>query len=129
MAVRTAPSTFRHLPPEPWGRRLLRARVDLCDLSLDEATALAGHWMLTTATAISRLERSSEVPVGPRARGRRQLAYVLCLCYLVDPADFDLGPGDLPPGITIPARTWEDGRLSSTKWLTHTMPVSRRFAS
>ena len=102
---------LRHLPPEPWGRRLTRAREDVAGLNLDEAATLAGHWMLTSKATISRLEQQPELPAGHRSGSRRQLAYVLCLAYRVDPADFGLGPGDLPVGLRIPPR-----RDSSTTW-------------
>jgi len=117
MTVRSASRPYRRLPPEPWGRRLLRARVDLSGMTLDEAAELAGHWMPTTTTLISRLERSDDVPRGPRSRLRRQLAAVLCHIYWVDPADFDLGPDDLPPGWRLAERTLgPDGRPCVTDW-------------
>jgi hypothetical protein len=103
---------LRHMPPEPWGRRLSRAREDLADLNLDQAAALAGFWMRTTRSTVQRLETLQAVPTGPKSGSKRQLAYVLCLAYRVDPADFDLSPDDLPPGIKIrPRRT-----AASTIW-------------
>ena len=108
---------LRAMPPEPWGWRMKRAREGVAGLTLDEATFLVGHWMLTTKSTIARLERHPVVPVGPRTRAQRQLAYVLCLCYEIDPAEFDLGPGDLPPGLRIPPRHHgRDGTPSVTRW-------------
>lgn len=105
-----------HLGPEPWGRKMLRAREDVAQLSLDEAVELAGHYTLTSAATISRLEDLSVVPTGPRARRRRATAYVLCLAYRVDPAELELGPEDAPPGTEIPPRTPADLVVSPTKW-------------
>ena len=97
---------------------------------MDEAVALIGQWMLTTASSISRLEQLQVVPTGPRSASRRQRAYMLCLCYEVDPADFDLDPEDLPPGWEIPARTHNpDGTLASTNWLSGTRSIELRVAA
>jgi hypothetical protein len=104
------------MPPEPWGWRLKRAREVMAGLRQDQAAALVGYWMLTSEATISRLEDVPAVPAGPRSKSRRQLAYVLCLCYEVDPAEFGLTPDDLPSGIRIPKRTRINGRVSSTKW-------------
>jgi hypothetical protein len=101
------------MPPEPWGRRLTRAREDVAGLTLDEAATLAGRWMLTSKATISRLEAQNELPIGHRSASRRQLAYVLCLAYRVDPADFGLGSSDLPPGLRIPHRRHHG---ASTSW-------------
>jgi hypothetical protein len=96
---------FAAVPPEPWGRRLERVRHDVAHYSLDEAATLAGNYMLTTASTISRLESVDEEPTGNRQRSRRNLAYVLCMAYNVDPAEFGLGPSDLPPGVAIKRRS------------------------
>lgn len=111
-AVSSEPADYRPVPPEPWGRRLGRVRETVAGLTLDDAAALAGHYMLTTGSTISRLESLDVVPTGPRARSRRQLAYVLCRAYRVDPAEFGLDGGDVPPGVTIPDRSTD----SPTKW-------------
>lgn len=111
-------ASYRRIPPEPWGRRLGRARWDLAHLTLSQAAALAGHWMLTTDSTISRLEGSDDLPSGPRNRSRRQLAYILCMAYMVDPADFGLTPEDLPPGLRVTARTPGEQAELPTIWTT-----------
>lgn len=107
-----------HMGPEPWGRMFLRAREDVAKLSLDQAVALAAEYVLTSTATISRLESLAEVPTGARARHRRQVAYVLCRAYRVDPAEFDLDPDDCPPGLTIRPRTPADLGDSPTNWYT-----------
>lgn len=108
---------LQHMPPEPWGRRLLRAREDVAGYSMEQAVELVSTYMLTTKSTISRLEQQTEAPNGHRAAGRRQLAYILCVAYGVDPADFGLTPDDLPPGISRAMRTHESqGRGLSTNW-------------
>lgn len=108
---------YRAMPPEPWGRKLKRARWDLNRFTLDDAVRLVGQFMLTSGGSISRLEDLDEMPSGGRSASRRQLAYILCLCCQVDPAEFGLSSDDLPPGLTIPARTLNDqGEPASTKW-------------
>lgn len=57
--------------------------------------------MLTTESTISRLESLPSEPSGHRSASRRQLAYILCHVYGVDPAEFGLSPDDLPPGIDL----------------------------
>lgn len=110
---------LRRLPPEPWGRRLRRAREDVAGYTLAEAVGLAGRFVLVTDSTISRLEAMEVQPSGPRAGGRRQLAYILSVAYGVDPAEFGLSPDDLPPGLSIPPRSrGDDGSVLSTKWYT-----------
>jgi hypothetical protein len=107
---------FRPLPPEPWGRRMCRAREDVAGLTLKQAVELLGYLMPSSDSTISRLESFDVVPTGPRSRTMRQRAYLLCAVYDVDPTDLDLYPDDLPPGLVIPPRTRIKGALSSTKW-------------
>lgn len=117
-------SSPRRLPAEPWGRRLLRAREDVAGMRMEEAVDLLSRYMLITTSSISRLEKIPVVPTGPRQASRRQRAYMLCLCYGVDPADFDLGPNDIPPGLRLPPRTFgPDGRVLSTIWYRTVVPV------
>ena len=117
----TQGSPFRPMPAEPWGWRFKRAREQVAGLTMDEAIELAGTYVITSKATISRLEHSPEAPtVFGKDRTRRQLAYILCLAYGVDPAEFDLSPRDVPPGVMILPRS--DGR-PSTIWLT-LMPSS-----
>lgn len=91
--------TYKPIPPEPWGRRLARVRQDVAGMTLAEAMRAASRVMLTTDVTISRLEALPVVPAGPRQGSRRQLAYVLCRSYRVDPEEFGLSENDLPPGM------------------------------
>jgi len=110
-------SIYRPVPPEPWGYRLARVRETVAHLTLEQATSLAGRFILTTKSAISRLEQLDDVPTGPRSASKRARAIVLCKVYEVDPAEFGLSDDDLPPGIHIPPRTpGPDGRASLTGW-------------
>ena len=84
------------LPPEPWGRRMRRAREDYAGLSQDRAVDAISQVALVDATTIGRLERLEEPPTSPK---RRRMAYLLCLVYGLDPEQFGLDDGDVPPGI------------------------------
>jgi len=108
---------YQAIPPEPWGWKLKRARWDLNHMTLNDAVRLAGYYMAASEAAISRLESAAVAPHGPRSLRMRQLAYVLCLVYNVDPAEFGLSGDDPPPGWSIPPRTLgPDGRPSVTRW-------------
>lgn len=96
IAVDTA---LLQLPPEPWGRRLTRAREDVAGLTQSEALAIVGNYVATSDAMISRLESATERPTGQRTTRRLQLAFALCMIYGVDPAELDLSPNDLPPGL------------------------------
>lgn len=126
MSMNTAPLPRRSLVPEPWGRKLLRAREDMAGLRLQDAADLASRWMLTSTAAISRLEARTEAPGGGRQQSQRQRAYILCLAYEVDPAELDLGPDDLPPNLAVPNRTPADLRESPTIW--YDVTAGRRLA-
>lgn len=91
-------SGFRPVPPEPWGRRLGRAREQLAGMRLDDAAAAVSWWMPTTASTISRLEKLQVEPVGARSGSRRALAFALCHVYGVDPAEFGVSVDDIPVG-------------------------------
>lgn len=108
--------TLRQLPPEPWGRKMRRAREQVADLTLGEAAELASRFTLTDASTISRLESMTEPPTGARSKSQRQRAYILCLAYEVDPASLGLGPDDLLVDVVIPFRTPSDLREASTIW-------------
>lgn len=94
-----ATQQYRIIPAEPWGRRLARVRDDVAGLTLAEAAEHAARYMATTDATISRLESLSSEPIGPRQQSRRQLAYVLCLLYGVDPAEFGLRQADVPEAV------------------------------
>jgi hypothetical protein len=107
------PTSYMQMPPEPWGRKLGRARWDLNHYTIEDAVRLAGYYTLTSAGTISRLESMTDVPSGPRQQRNRQVAYVLCRAYRVDPAEFGLSDDDNPPGVTLAPRS-EDS--PSTIW-------------
>jgi len=115
MSIQAA-EAVRHLPPEPWGRRMKRAREDVAHLSLDKAAKLISPYVFTSASNISRMESLTEAPHRAQSRSRRQLATVLVLSYGMDPAEFGLGDDDLPSGIDIPARTPSALEESLTVW-------------
>lgn len=82
-----------------------------------DAVRLISRWLTTTTASISRLEHEPAVPAGPRSERKRQLACMLCLCYGVDPGEFNLSPDDLPPGWKIPPRRrTRSGDMPSTNW-------------
>jgi hypothetical protein len=116
---------YRQMPPEPWGRKLKRARWDLNHYTINEAVTLAGHYMMTSDAAVSRLESLDDVPHGPRSRRNRQLACVLCHAYRVDPAEFGLSDDDLPPSVAVSARSG----TSSTIWYSHHPRMSELAAA
>lgn len=109
-------SPARQLGPEPWGRKLLRAREDIARLRLADAAELASTYMLTSTAAISRLESRHDMPTGSRSQSQRQRAYILCVAYGVDPAELGLSPEDLPPNMEIEPRTPGELGISSTEW-------------
>lgn len=57
-----APMTYRHLqlPPEPFGRKLTRAREDIAKLSMEVLADRISLWHHCNPATISRLERRSE---------------------------------------------------------------------
>lgn len=105
MSEQTAYTALRAMPPEPWGRKMRRAREDVAEMSLERAVAAAGDYLLTSTSTISRLESSTDVPTMAR---QRQLALVLCLAYDVDPAEFGLSPDDAPTGWGV----WPSGSVT-----------------
>lgn len=103
---------LRSMPAEPWGWRFKRAREQVAGLTMDQAVTLAGTYMLTSKATIHRLEKSDYAPtVFGKDKQRRQLAYVLCVAYGVDPAEFGLSSGDMPPGVELAPRSG-----SVTEW-------------
>lgn len=63
---------------------------------------MAGYFVICSDSTISRIESLDTIPDGPRSTRRRQLAYVLCLAYRVDPGELGLTDGDNPPGLLLP---------------------------
>ena len=88
---------LRSLPPESWGSRLARAR-EVSGFKLTAVERLLRPHL--SRSTLSELEQRTEVPTRAVDRGRVVLALVL---YGVDPADFDLGPDDVPPAIDLKA--------------------------
>lgn len=85
------------LPPEPWGRKMRRAREDVAEWTLDEAAASIGRFYRVTGSTIARLEKLPEVPTDIR---RRTLACVAVILYGLGPSEFGLeGERDLPIGL------------------------------
>ena len=94
---------LRPLPPEAWGSRLQRARK-LAHLTQEDAAAALTAYYETTGATISRLESLDDVP---DTKGRRQLAWALCVSYGVSPTELDLTDEDRPP-LAITRAIFED---------------------
>lgn len=86
------------LPPEPWGRRLKRAREDVAQVSLDAAASALSAYIFVSGPTLSRLESRTIAPIDRRQRGT---AYLACVGYGVNPAELGLTAEDLPPGIPL----------------------------
>jgi len=86
---------LRHLGPEPWGKRLTRAREDAGYTMREVEDALRPH---VSRTSIARLEDLDSVPSKPADRGR---ALMMLVFFGMDPNDFGLGPDDVPPLISL----------------------------
>ena len=108
---------LRPLPPEAWGSRLKRARK-LAHLTQEDAAAALTAYYETTGATISRLESLDEVPEG---KGRRQLAWALCVSYGVTPKELDLTDEDRPP-LAITRAIFEDA-AQRTALNTESAPV------
>ncbi len=83
------------LPPEPWGRRLKRAREDVAGLRLEDAARKVAYFHPISDATLCRLEARAEVPT---TRSQLAASYIACLVYGVDPEDLDLNGDDVPPG-------------------------------
>jgi hypothetical protein len=111
------------LPPEPWGKRLQRARETATPPFSQQLAAwwIAGVTMRPIAdTTISRLESLDAVPADPR---RRRTAYLLAVLYELDPSEIDLtdddGPGDPAVHALRKARAAHAANGFSTIWYSH----------
>lgn len=87
---------LRHLPPEPWGDKLRRARKGSLNIRTQTMAALAieratGRTM--SDATLSRLESREEAPGD---RSMRRNAYMLAIVYGFDPADLGLTLDDAP---------------------------------
>lgn len=92
--------------PEPWGRRLERARGKGQFRQVD--ALLFPH---VTKSALFRLEHLDEVPTDRKDRARAAMCVLL---YGYDLEDFGLSEDDIPPAIDL--RVLDRLRRSSTKW-------------
>lgn len=127
MKTSPAAADLRRLPPEPWGKRLQRAR----ETTLPAVTQqIAAAWIAAISmrpladTTVGRLEALDEIPSDAK---RRRNAYLLTILYEIDPADLGLtdddGPGKTAVSVTRDARAlhakkeWRS--LLSTTWSTH----------
>lgn len=99
---------------ESWGWRMKRAREDHARLTMDQAVAEIGRHFLTSKASISRMEDSREIPADPR---RRALACVAAIVYGLDPTQFGVGSGDLPPGVVSDINGTRLEDLPPTRWL------------
>jgi hypothetical protein len=84
---------LQKLGPEPWGRRMERARHNAHLQFREVEEQLFPH---ISKSALVRLERLDEVPTQRKDRARAALVLML---YGYDPEDFEIDIGDLPPVI------------------------------
>lgn len=91
-----SPHHLAVLEPEPWGRRFKRAREDHAQLDLTTVAEKIARFRPVDRTTINRLEKLHEAPL--RA-SQRSVAFLCCLIYGLDPEQFGLHEGDIPPGI------------------------------
>lgn len=96
---RRKPQALRHLPPESWGKRLQRARMEVADLTVYTAAEHASHYWPTTHATVNRIEQLTDAPDRWTAGNRRALSYVLTRVYGVYPADWGLSRDDVPPSV------------------------------
>lgn len=91
-----APMTYQHseLPPEPFGRKLTRAREDIAKMSMEVLADRISLWHACTPATISRLERRPELM--PAANPIIMVLAVLGCGF--DPSAFGLSLDDLPKG-------------------------------
>lgn len=108
----------RVLTPEPWGARLARARDEAGWTVRGVEAAMRGFPGMSRGS-ISRLESLESAPTGAKERHR---ALLLVLLYGYDPADFDLGPDDVPPLIDL--NQIVDLGVSSTIWYYQTLTAA-----
>lgn len=98
------------LPPESWGRRLRRARIDCGGMTLEEAAEnISTRWPISH-TSLGRLEA---MPTVPTLRKQRITAVYALVLYGVDPTDFGLSVTELPQPAP-PKWTRAKGALLST---------------
>lgn len=100
------------LPPEPWGSKFRRAREDVAGYKLEVAAEAVSRYKLTSASALSRMEKREGPPPNRSARGT---AYIACVIYGVDPADLDLDPDDVPAALLGMIKR---GRRPKNAWFT-----------
>jgi hypothetical protein len=99
----------KRLGPEPWGRRLERARGKGQFRQVEEI--LFPH---VTKSALFRLEHREEVPTDRKDRAR---AAMVLLLYGYELEDFGLSEADVPPAIDLRVLDRLRRRASpSTKW-------------
>jgi hypothetical protein len=80
--------SLRPLPPEPWGRKMRRAR-ESAGLNMDETIAAMSRYHIVSTASISRLE-SQDHHQPPNSPPLRRTAYVACLVYGIEPESIGL---------------------------------------
>lgn len=89
--------SLSRLDPEPWGKRMTRAR-ESANLTVRGVEDLTDGYV--SKSTLSRLEDLSHVP---EKKKDRQRAVVCLVLYNVDPTDFGLGPDDWPELVDLTA--------------------------
>ncbi len=80
------------LPPEPFGRKLTRAREDIAKLRMDQVANAISQWYPCTAATLSRLEND---PAMMPNKNQRIMVLAVLACGF-DPEVFGLSWDDLP---------------------------------
>jgi hypothetical protein len=105
---------LKRLGPEPWGRRLERARGKATFTEVQEI--LFPH---ISRSSLFRLEAFQDVPTARKDRARAALVLML---YGYNLEDFGLTEADIPPAMDM--KVLERLRRSSTKWFTTCPPIA-----
>ncbi|HEY2303253.1 MAG TPA: hypothetical protein VGH66_15240 [Acidimicrobiales bacterium] len=88
---------LRRLGPEPWGRRLERARYEAGLTFREVEEILFPH---ISKSGVVRLERRWDAPTTRKDRGRAALVILL---YGFELDDFEISEADIPPVIDLRA--------------------------
>lgn len=91
------------LPPEPFGRKLTRAREDVARLRLDQLASVISQWHPCNPATLSRLENDP-------AMMPNKNPIIMCLAVVAcgfDPQSFGLSWDDLP-------QAWDRDRVIDT---------------
>jgi hypothetical protein len=93
MATKKKSPLLAVLPPEPFGRKLCRAREDMAHMKLDEVAERISQWVAVSTATLSRLEHED----APPSKGNPQIiATLAAVACGLDPAELGLSLDSLP---------------------------------